>query len=88
VGGVRLGALNLYRDEPGPMTDDQYADSLVLAGLAGHAVLAMQAHASPGGLAAELEEGSNFRFVVYQASGMLAVQLGISVAEALVRLRA
>ena len=87
-GGVRLGALNLYRDQPGPMTEDQYADSLVLAGLAGQAVLAMQAHASPGRLATELEEGANFRFVVYQASGMVAVQLGVSVAEALIRLRA
>ena len=88
VGAVRLGALNLYRDQPGPMTDDQYADSLVLAGLAARAVLAMQAHASPGALAPELEEGANFRFVVHQASGMVAVQLGVSVGEALVRLRA
>jgi hypothetical protein len=88
VGAVRLGALNLYRDQPGLMTDDQYADSLVLAGLAARAVLAMQAHAPPGDLAPELEEGANFRFVVHQASGMVAVQLGVSVGEALARLRA
>src|SRR5207302_422235 len=66
----------------------QFADSLVLAGLAAQAVLAMQAHASPGALATELEEGADFRFVVHQASGMVAVQLGVSVGEALVRLRA
>ena len=88
VGGVRLGALNLYRDRPGPMSDDQYADSLVLAGVAARAVLAMQAHAPPGALPTELEEGANFRFVVHQASGMAAVQLGVSVGEALARLRA
>ncbi|TMK45540.1 MAG: GAF and ANTAR domain-containing protein [Actinobacteria bacterium] len=88
VGGIRLGALNLYRDQPGPMREEQYADSLVLAGLAAQAVLAMQAHASPGALATELEEGADFRFVVHQASGMVAVQLGVSVGEALVRLRA
>jgi hypothetical protein len=88
VGGVRLGALNLYRDQSGPMTDDQYADSLVLADVAAQAVLAMQAHALPGALAAELEDGANFRFVVHQASGMVAVQLGVSVGEALIRLRA
>ena len=87
-GGVRLGALNLYRDRPGPMSDDQYANALVLAGVAAQAVLAMQAHASPGALSTELEEGANFRFVVHQASGMVAVQLGVSVAEALARLRA
>jgi len=70
------------------MSEEQFADSLVLAGLAAQAVLAMQAHASPGALATELEEGADFRFVVHQASGMVAVQLGVSVGEALVRLRA
>jgi GAF domain-containing protein len=88
VGGVRLGALNLYRDRPGPMSDDQYADALVLAGVAAQAVVALQANASPGDLSTALEEGANFRFVVHQASGMVAVQLGVSVGEALARLRA
>jgi hypothetical protein len=88
VGGIRLGALNLYRDRPGPLTEEQYADALVLGGVAARAVLAMQAHASPGTLATELEEGANFRFVVHQASGMVAVQLGVGVGEALIRLRA
>jgi GAF domain-containing protein len=88
VGGVRLGALNLYRDQPGPMSDDQYADALVLAGVAAQAVVALQAKASPGALSTALEEGANFRFVVHQASGMVAVQLGVSVGEALARLRA
>ena len=88
VGGVRLGALNLYRDRPGPMSDEQHADSLVLAEVAARAVLAMQAHAPPGALSTELEEGANLRFVVHQASGMVAAQLGVSVGEALARLRA
>src|SRR5438445_9247170 len=26
VGGIRLGALNLYRDQPGAMGEEQYAD--------------------------------------------------------------
>jgi hypothetical protein len=88
VGTVRLGALNLYRDRPGPMTENQYADCLVLAGVAAQAILAMQVDAPDGRLAAELEQGANLRFVVHQASGMVAVQLGIGVGDALVRLRA
>jgi GAF domain-containing protein len=88
VGGVRLGALNLYRDRPGPMSDGQYADALVLAGVAAQAVVALQANASPGALSTALEEGANLRFVIHQASGMVAVQLGVSVGEALARLRA
>jgi len=88
VGAVQLGALNLYRDRPGPLSDDQYADALVLAGVAARAVLAIQAQAPPGALAPELEVEANFRFVVHQASGMVAVQLGVGVGEALARLRA
>jgi hypothetical protein len=88
LGSVRLGALNLYRDRPGSLTDDQHADALVLAGVAARAVLAMQAHAPPGELAAELETGADLRLIVHQAAGMVAAQLGASVGEALVRLRA
>jgi hypothetical protein len=48
---------------------------------------ATQAYAPPGTLAAELESGADLRLVVHQASGMVAVQLGVSVTEALIRLR-
>jgi hypothetical protein len=88
VGGARLGALNLYRDEPGPLTPDQRADALVVADVAARAIIGMQAGAMPGSLGAELETGGSFRFVVHQAAGMVAVQLGVSVADALVQLRA
>jgi hypothetical protein len=88
VGAARLGALNLYRDEPGPLTADQFADAVVLAGVAARAVLAIQAEAPAGELAADLEATGDFRLVVHQASGMVSVQLTVSVAEALVRLRA
>jgi hypothetical protein len=87
VGVVRIGALNMYRDRPGGLTDAQHADSLLLADVAARAVLDMQAHAPPGAFAAELEQGADFRLVVHQASGMVSVQLRISVAEALLRLR-
>jgi hypothetical protein len=88
VGSVRIGALNLYRDEPGELTDDQHAYALMMAEVAARAVLDMQAHAPPGVLAAEMENGPDFRFVVHQASGMVSVQLGVTIAEALIRLRA
>src|SRR5947208_10239843 len=34
VGTARLGALNLYRDGPGPLSDDQHADALAKIGRA------------------------------------------------------
>jgi hypothetical protein len=88
VGDVRVGALNLYRDRPGPLTDDQRADAVLVARIAGRAIIDMQADAAPGVLGADLEVGTNFQFVVHQAVGMVAVQLGVGVAEALLRLRA
>ncbi|HMG41715.1 MAG TPA: GAF and ANTAR domain-containing protein [Acidimicrobiales bacterium] len=88
VGAVRLGALNLYRDRLGPLSDDQHADALVLAGVAARAVLLMQAQAPPGALARELQARGDHQLVVHQASGMVAAQLEVDVGEALVRLRA
>lgn len=88
VGAVRLGALNLYRDRPGPLTDDQHADALVLADIAAQAVLVLQSKAPPGKLAEALEAGADFQYVVHQAAGMVTAQLDTSVAQALIRLRA
>lgn len=87
VGAVRLGALNLYRDQPGALSDDQHADALVMADVSAAAVLMMQAHAPPGKLAIELETGSDFRYVVHQAAGMIAAQLDVTIAQAMIRLR-
>ncbi|MHB8293196.1 MAG: GAF and ANTAR domain-containing protein [Acidimicrobiales bacterium] len=88
IGAVRLGALNLYRDQPGGLSDDQHADALVMADVAAQSILSLQADAPPGTLAAELEAGADFHLVVHQAAGMVSIQLDIRVAEALLRLRA
>src|SRR6266849_4490994 len=88
AGTVRLGALNLYRDVPGPLTGDQHADALVVADVAARWVLEAQAGAPPGTVAEELEAGADFHFTVHNAAGIVSVQKGITVTEALIRLRA
>lgn len=88
VGAVRLGALNLYCDRPGHLSDDQHTDALVMADIAAQAILVMQANAPPGQLAAELEAGADFQHIVHQACGMVAAQLDVSVGQAIIRLRA
>jgi len=88
IGAVRLGAVTLFRDAPGALDDTQYADALAAAVVAARTILTLQADAPPGSVAAELEEGANFHFVVHQAAGMVSIQLNMSVTEALVRLRA
>ena len=88
VGGIRLGALNLYRARPGPLTEAQHADALALADIATQSVLVLQANAPMGQVAVELEQGADFHYVVHQAAGMVAAQLEASIGHALVRLRA
>jgi hypothetical protein len=86
IGAARIGALNLYRDRAGPLSGDQHADALVMADVIARTVLTFQAHTEPGSLPAEF--GADIHAAVHQAAGMVSVQLGVSVADALVRLRA
>ena len=88
VGAARLGALNLYQDRAGPLSVDQHANALVMADVVAGWVLDTQAGAPPGALAPELERGADFYLVVHQAAGAVSVQLGVTVTEALIRLRA
>jgi hypothetical protein len=87
VGAVCVGALTLYRDAPGSLDPDQHADAVLMAGVAARSVLTMQSHAPTGTLATDIGSGPQVRFVVHQASGMVAAQLGVTLSEALVRLR-
>jgi ANTAR domain len=88
IGAIRLGVLDLFRGAPGDLEPAQLADSLVLADTACTLLLdaGRRDRAYPDGSPPELVRPQ--RPEVHQATGMLAVQLGVSVAVALVRLRA
>ncbi|MEO6123118.1 MAG: GAF and ANTAR domain-containing protein [Ilumatobacteraceae bacterium] len=88
VGGARIGVLTLYQDAAGSLSDEQTADSLVVADVLAHTMMSIQARSNPQLLSNDLTDASAYRAEVHQASGMLAVQLDINVAEALVRIRA
>jgi len=88
IGAVRLGALDLYSDRPGALTDDQHANGLTVASIAAQAILVMQAGALGGTVAEQLEISADFQTVVHQASGMVSAQLEVGVAQGLIRLRA
>lgn len=88
LGAVRLGALTLYRSRAGDLSDEQQLDARGMADVVALAVLAIQAEAPPGTLSPDLEPLASLRAEVHQASGMVSVQLGVGVGEALVRLRA
>jgi hypothetical protein len=88
VGAIRLGVLDLYRTEPGGLDPDQMADALGLADTVG-ALLLDEAERSRAHLDAPWpEHASSQPAVVHQATGMIIVQLGVTAAVALTRLRA
>jgi hypothetical protein len=88
-GGLRVGSLDLYRDTAGLLTADQLDDARALAVIATVVVTEIQAHAPRKGevLHPDLEDGMG-RAVVHQATGMVMVQLGVTIAEAIILLRA
>jgi len=88
LGAVRLGALTLYEPSSGRLSDGQHADALMMAGVMFNAILTMQSGAPPGTISPDLERLADYGAEVHQASGMVSVQLGVSVGDALVRLRA
>lgn len=89
VGHARLGVLDCYRDEPGSLDDDELSGALRSVDAA---VWVLLDHAEPrdGGHTGWVWfDGSPLsRAGVHQATGMLSVQAGVSLATALARLRA
>jgi hypothetical protein len=88
IGSGRLGVLDIYRHRPGLLSAAELGDALILADVATGMLLDGQAGVSEGsappGLAGALASG----FLLYQAQGMLMVQLGVPLRDALARLRA
>jgi hypothetical protein len=97
-GAIRAGIIGLYRTEAGPLSGFQLGDALLLADTATLLLLAEADQpasdaaapawvpgSGPGGQTPEL---SRHRAEIDQATGMLTEQLGVSIAEAFIRLRA
>ncbi len=87
IGAIQFGALGLYRDQPGELSESQRSDGYLMASVIGRSVLAMQSGADRGNLSAELRNSTTFEFSVHQATGMVAVQGAMSIKDALVTLR-
>ncbi|CAL9520895.1 hypothetical protein SUDANB176_03850 [Streptomyces sp. enrichment culture] len=88
-GSVCVGTLDLYRDTPGGLTDDQLRVARLVAGVMTVALMAL-----PHGEEHDLRSGEPWlsglaadQDKVYQAVGMIMAQLGVGADEALARLR-
>lgn len=86
--GAKVGVLTLYQEREGSLTTAQHNDSVALAAVLTETVLSLQDAAPDGTLAAELEDAVAYRAEIHQASGMVSIQLGIPVSDALLRIRA
>ena len=99
IGGIRAGVLVLYRDRPGPLSTFQLGDALIFADTATLLLLDAQDQAAgdpglsadPGAQSLDLTQSPDLvlhRAEIDQATGMLTEQLGVSIRDAFVRLRA
>ncbi|MEY9929798.1 hypothetical protein ABH926_004438 [Catenulispora sp. GP43] len=95
IGAIDLGTLTAHRATAGPLSPGQVTDALALADAVTLTVLHSQS-AEGTGLGAGLDgqpgpgwaAPATYRAEVHQATGMVSVQLGVGLAEALARLRA
>jgi hypothetical protein len=89
VGAIRLGVMDLYRAVPGSLDSEQLADALLLADTVCAILLDAADGRHPSRVNGSGPEQVGMRHPeVHQATGMLIVQLGVSAAVALIRLRA
>ena len=87
VGAARLGVLDVFRDRPGPLSARRAGSGLHVRRAGGG-----DAAGRPGRAAGHGRDGVDDvlerRAELFQAQGMVMVQLGVSLAEALARIRA
>jgi hypothetical protein len=87
IDDTAFGALNLYRERPGPLADGEIDDARLVAAMATREVLALQAEQVPGSLPSLIADLSGDRAAIEQATGMVAAQLDANVVLAGRRLR-
>src|SRR5690349_4148839 len=88
IGSVCVGSLDVYRTTEGSLPAAALRQGFWFAEIALQMVLDGQSHASPGSLPPGLDDALAYRLEVYQAQGMLTVDLGVDLTEAMLRLRA
>ncbi|MFC4784340.1 GAF and ANTAR domain-containing protein [Nocardioides sp. MAHUQ-72] len=86
LGAAQLGAMDVYRDRAGSLTPTEIRLAVAFAEAAMVTLLDAQEQTGPDVPA--FGTALDGRFVVFQAQGMVQVQLGVSLEEALARLRA
>lgn len=88
LGTALVGVLTAHRALPGPLTDEQYADGVIMSTLATIGLLHIEAGDSVASIGVLFEPAEGLNAIVQIAAGMVSEQLAVTVVEALVRMRA
>ena len=88
VGAVRLGALDIYRVEVGPLSVVALSHAVTFANIAVSVLLDGQSTTTGDEKVSSVDDVLAYRAEVYRAQGMVMVDLGVTVTEAMARLRA
>jgi hypothetical protein len=87
IGAARLGVLDVFRDRVGGLSDQHLADALRFAEVTVAALLDRQEDGDAGAPDGLIDAVGN-RAELFQAQGMVMVQIGGTITEAMARMRA
>lgn len=88
IGATRIGVLDLFRQCAGPLAGDELPMALTFADVTVAALLDRREDAGVGGADDDLAAAVEHRAELFQAQGMVMVQLGVTIDEAMARVRA
>ncbi|MEV0459208.1 GAF and ANTAR domain-containing protein [Catellatospora methionotrophica] len=86
IGAARLGVMDVFRAGPGMLAPDELTLALTFAEVAVSTLI--DGHDREGRADSWVDDPLGSRAELFQAQGMLMVQLGVTLAEAMVRMRA
>ena len=87
IGAITVGVLDLYRDRAGDLTTGQLAAALMAADAAALGLLYLGS-GGHGAFSDEVGGRAAYQMQVHQATGMVKIQLGVTIEEAFLSLRA
>jgi GAF domain-containing protein len=87
IGAINVGVLDLYRSSPGELNSLELPAALMAADAAALALLHLDTEGDSA-FTSDHDDRSSIQMQVHQATGMVTVQLGVTVDEAFLMLRA
>jgi hypothetical protein len=88
IGAARLGVLDVFRERVGALSHDQFSDALTFADITVAALLDQQEATDSLDTDDGAADAVDYRAELFQAQGMVMVQIAGTISEAMARMRA